>query len=306
MADKIVKVAPYNLLDCLSTNALKSLLQQDLNDSEDGLAPETIEYIVHLLEERNEELASARKAINVDLAWQRFAHDGISLAVGGEDLMSLVECAATPKGSDFQDSNKKKRAPKFTFRFVLRGAGIIAATVCILFTVMISVQAAGFDVFGAIARWTDETFHFDVYSEYEANTKEDKGDLDSAGDILAAYSLDRELAPTWYPTGYTMSDIEVHQDDGSLKILYSCVNEAGKYFSVQVLKYEDTDELSSYIIEKSNEDVEILNSHGKQFYILTNEDTITATWSDGHILETVSGNLSKEDLFQIIKSIGGK
>nr|WP_286167338.1 DUF4367 domain-containing protein [Clostridium sp. J1101437_171009_A5] len=171
---------------------------------------------------------------------------------------------------------------------------------------MISVQAAGFDVFGAIARWTDETFHFDVYSEYEANTKEDKGDLDSVGDILAAYSLDRELAPTWYPTGYTMSDIEVHQDDGSLQIFYSCVNEAGKYFSVQVLKYEDTDELSSYIIEKSNEDVEILNSHGKQFYILTNEDTITATWSDGHILETVSGNLSKKDLFQIIKSIGGK
>ena len=50
----------------------------------------------------------------------------------------------------------------------------------------------------------------------------------------------------------------------------------------------------------------LFNKITHEINILTNEDTITATWSDGHILETVSGNLSKEDLFQIIKSIGGK
>ena len=102
-----------------------------------------------------------------------------------------------------------------------------------------------------------------------------------------------------------MGDIEIHQEDGNLQIFYSYENEEGNYFSVQVLKYENSNELSNYTIEKSDEDVEIIKSHGKQFYVLTNEDTITATWSDGHILEIVSGNLSKEDLVQIIKSIGG-
>ncbi len=305
MANKEMENAPYKLLDCLSTNALKSLLKQDLNESEDELPVETIEYIVHLLDKRNREIATKEKGPDVDSAWQRFAHDGIPLVESEEDLSSIIECAAVLKENDSQERSAEKHISKPAIRFVARKIGIIAATVCILFTIMISAQAVGIDVFGAIARWTDETFHFDVYSEGRAYTEGNGGHTDKLGEILDDYSLSIELAPTWYPAGYTMSDIEVHQEDGNLQIFYSCDNGEGDYFSVQVLKYEDADELSSYIIEKSNEDVEILKSHGKQFYVLTNEDTITATWSDGHILESVSGNLSKEDLFQIIKSIGG-
>lgn len=305
MNDKTIKVTPYNLLDCLSTSALKVLLKQDLNGSEEELPMETLQYIIHLLEERNQELASARKSTDVDSAWAQFVDNSIPLAENAEELTSsLIECAAVPKETPFQGKSHAKRVPRFTIRYAIRKAGIIAATICILFTVMISVQASGIDVFGAMARWTDETFHFEVHSDYESN--EDKGyATDKPAALLSAYSLDRELAPTWYPAGYTMGDIEIHQEDGNLQIFYSYENEEGNYFSVQVLKYENSNELSNYTIEKSNEDVEIFKSHGKQFYVLTNEDTITATWSDGHILETVSGNLSREDLFQIIKSIGG-
>lgn len=305
MDDKTIKDTSYNLLDCLSTSALKLLLKQDLNNSEDELPVETIQYIVHLLEERNEKLASSRNATDVDLAWKQFLNNSIPLVEDAEDLTSsLMECAAAPEENYVHEKDAAKQASKFTIRYAIRKTGIIAATICILFAVMITVQASGIDVFGAMARWTDETFHFDVHNDYESN-EDNRYKTDKPADILSAYSLDRKLAPTWYPAGYTMSDIEVHQEDENLQIFYSYENEEGNYFSIQVLRYKDPNELSSYIIEKSDEDVEIIKSHGKQFYVLTNEDTITATWSDGHILETVSGNLSKDDLFQIIKSIGG-
>lgn len=305
MANKKIENAPYKLLDCLSTSALKSLLKQDLNDSEDELSVETIKYIVHLLDERSREIVAEEKETDVDSAWKQFIRDGIPLVESEEDLSSLIECAAVLKEDHSQVRSKKKQILKPAIHFMARKIGVIAATICILFTIMILAQAVGIDVFGAIARWTDETFHFDVYDESELYTNENGGYTDKLGDILDNHSLSRELAPTWYPAGYTMSDIEVHQEDGNLQIFYSCDNGEGNYFSVQVLNYEDVDELSSYIIEKSGEDVETLKSHGKQFYLLTNEDTITATWSDGHILESISGNLSKEDLLQIIKSIGG-
>ena len=72
MANKKIENAPYKLLDCLSTSILKSLLKQDLNDSEDELSVETIEYIVHLLDERSREIVTKEKETDIDSAWKQF------------------------------------------------------------------------------------------------------------------------------------------------------------------------------------------------------------------------------------------
>lgn len=37
---------------------------------------------------------------------------------------------------------------------------LLAAVICVLLTSLLTVQAAGIDVFGAIARWTTELFSF--------------------------------------------------------------------------------------------------------------------------------------------------
>ena len=43
----------------------------------------------------------------------------------------------------------------------LRRMGVAAASIAVMFAAMVTVQAAGVDVFGAIGRWTDSVFHFE-------------------------------------------------------------------------------------------------------------------------------------------------
>ena len=49
--------------------------------------------------------------------------------------------------------------------------------------------------------------------------------------------------------------------------------------------------------------VEQYTSGTKTVYILSNNDTITTTWSDGLIFETICGNLTVEEFKKIIDSI---
>lgn len=300
MRNKGIAEASCSRLDVLSTSALKLLLEHDLNDREGGLSPETIEYIVHLLEERDMSLAAARDAVDVEAAWERLE----------KELIPFHENGGSYPGEEVEDE-PEERAPKEgkratrKFRPVLQRVGLIAATICIFFTGMLSVQAAGIDVFGTLARWTNETFHFETQVAQEPNSAETMDELDRFKSVLNAYSLDPGLAPSWLPDGYTMSNVEVYQDNTMLQVFSSCKNAEDGYFGIQILRYEDAKRLSRHTFEKSPEKVETVLSHGKQFYILTNEDTLTATWSDGNVLMSIAGNLPREDLVQIIKSIGG-
>ena len=56
--------------------------------------------------------------------------------------------------------------------------------------------------------------------------------------------------------------------------------------------------------EKDAENVEQYSNNQQTFYILSNVDTITATWSDGLLVEQIAGNISDEDIKKIIDSIG--
>ena len=299
------KDSPTNIshsLDCLSTSALKLLVYQDLeNNSPDALSPDTLKYIFELLDSR--EHCDAEPDIAEE--WKRFKRESIPLVTQGYDLSALKNLAS-PCITDADTVRRwpaARRSPKQTIRTI----AATAAAICILFTGMITVQASGFDVFGAIARWTDETFNFAVSSSNIGvpNNTASREYQESVGDILDFYNVKQSLVPSWYPQGYTMSEPEIYSSEGVLQIFCSFENQDGGYFSIQIFRYENTEELNNYTFEKSSGDAETFTENGKIFYILRNEDTLTGTWTDGHTLESISGNLSEQDLKNIIKSIGG-
>ena len=59
------------------------------------------------------------------------------------------------------------------------------------------------------------------------------------------------------------------------------------------------------MFEKDKSPVEQYTSGAKTVYILSNNKTITAAWSDGLIVEMITGNLTVEEVKAIIDSIGG-
>lgn len=182
-----------------------------------------------------------------------------------------------------------------------RGLVTVAATMAVLLALMIGAQAAGIDVFGNLARWTEETIHFvlpgrepEVSPYYEPFRKalEDNG-------------LPGALAPKWYPEGFVTEGPEVEEGRRGVFVTNIFQNAVGKEFTVSVKRCPDPDRLISKAYEKDATSVEIYTSVGRNFYILANlNGTVGATWSNGDLEESVRGSLSVDEIKNIIDSIG--
>ena len=92
---------------------------------------------------------------------------------------------------------------------------------------------------------------------------------------------------------------------GLVAVNFVASSENGTTFSLDIIRYTSADYLSGTQFEKDTENIEQYSNDQQTFYILSNVDTITATWSDGLIVEQITGNISDEYMKKIIDSIGG-
>ena len=183
----------------------------------------------------------------------------------------------------------------------VRLAAVMAAAVALCLALMVGAQAAGADIFGALARWTDDTFHFEtwsaepIYCEALHNTIQEV--LDTQG-ILG------EFAPSWYPEGFDIANTVIIEDELGVSIRILLSNEAGDSIVISVEQYKQERFVDPQTFEIEAETVKEYPSNGKIYYIFANEDSITAAWSDGMILQKIWGELTLQELKTIIDSIG--
>lgn len=184
---------------------------------------------------------------------------------------------------------------------VVRLVAVMASAVVFCLALMVGAQAAGADVFGALARWTDDTFHFEtwsaepIYCEALHNTIQEV--LDTQG-ILG------EFAPSWYPEGFDIANTVIIEDELGVSIRILLSNEAGDSIVISVEQYKQERFVDPQTFEIEAETVKEYPSNGKIYYIFANEDSITAAWSDGMILQKIWGELTLQELKTIIDSIG--
>lgn len=178
----------------------------------------------------------------------------------------------------------------------------LAAAMALLFALMVGAQAAGMDVFGNLARWTDEHLYF-IFSSGDNARNVETHDLFQKA--LKDCGLPTDLAPSWYPKGYT-SELNVWNDDASLGkfIRLSFMNEDGSYFAILVDQYNDIED-AQMLIEKDTEPVETYIKDGRTFYIVSNLDHTTAAWADDEVMVNIGGHLSVDEIKKMINSMGG-
>lgn len=298
----------YAYLNRLSTQQLEELLRADIESSESG-DKGMIFHILEVIESREEEYPTGCLP-DEDRAWEEFQNyynipEGEGLSLYPAEVDEEEECIP----AQTQRSSIVRLFP------ILRLAGIIMTVMIGVFGLMIGAQAAGIDVFGAIGRWTDETFHF-VTSPAGAALGDANADARSAQRNLEYYSalqsaldecgITEKLAPTWYPESFEMSEPKISSTDIGEKISCDFSGPKDKFFKMQVRLYDSRSELDSHAFEKDSSYVSTYNANGKTFYIMSNIDTITATWSDSNSLVlSIAGNLSEDDMKVMIDSIGG-
>lgn len=179
------------------------------------------------------------------------------------------------------------------FHTLLRTTAIVAATVALTIGCMVGAQASGLDVFGALAQWTGENFHF-VSSKKQNPLR----------DALRLQEIPEELAPT-VPEGFVLTNLNTYANDDGAKITASYSNE-DIVFWIEIYKFYSPIALEDYTQEKDGDTIEEFISHGRKFFILSNLDSATATWSDGQsLMVSLWGNISADDMRDIISSMGG-
>lgn len=204
----------------------------------------------------------------------------------------------------------QRRSHGFRFRKTFARVVVVAAIVA-LFS-MFCAQAAGIDVFGAIGRWTEETFRFSIpprtgSSVLDGASQED-GELsevihyDTLQEALDTHSIIARVAPTWLPDGYTQQYIDATTLSNQVVIEASYMDEKGKLIGITYTYWTDSS-FEPSMLEKDEISVVEYKQSGITHYIMSNENVRTVTWVNGTCECALWGVLSSDELEKIIDSI---
>lgn len=288
-------------LERLSIEELEALLKLSGDPDDVELLFDTVVEEVVAREKEN----PTGRLPDVDTAWDELQMMYQDIPVKGGLLPSKSEGTGSAGENDpaLLAEPTADRPKRILLRKVMRTAAVMAAAIALCLALMVGAQATGVDVFGALARWTDETFRFEAWS---AEPDYCEALHDTIQEALDAQGISGEFVPTWYPEGFEVIEIKASEDALGTSTLIMFVNNNRLSFSIGIDQYKENNYIDPQIFEIEGDSVENYESNGRTFYIFSNKDSITASWSDGRNLQRVWGNLSEYEIKSIIDSIGGK
>lgn len=243
-----------------------------------------------------------------DQQWKQFVTDYLPFA----EEAALEPGCAEDAAPERPDRSSLEVPPKRTRRFsrLWRTLLIAAAAVGCMFAAMVTAQAAGFDVFGAMARWTEETFSFrSVPSNIEltesldrsGGTDGQKQSFSSLQEALDAYGVTQVHEPTQMPDGFVMNECVVEHSNALYRTTFHVgyVNNRDR-IAVNIMSYEGK---PAILTQKTDEPPDLKEWNGITFYFVENAYSSIVAWYDDTYEYYVSGKLDREILWKIAVSM---
>lgn len=287
-----------------TTEELKTMLRLDYELDRQGNEAILLQ-ILEVLQEREE----VKKTLpDVEKAWEDFQTYYNTPEMKGVELYPLEDEeekeAPTEKKEAKQEEKVVPIRPARRWPRLPQAVKVAVVTLVVTFSSITVAQAAGIDFYGLMGTWTDDIFQFRLPedptdSEQERVSKEFQAEINTMGVYL-------KLAPTWCPEGFEVYDLRHEGVDEEFDyVICEYQNKtSNKFYSVSVdVNYKSNWFLTNY--EKDDTPIEIYKSNDRSFYIMSNIDTLTAVWSDGNIVVTIAGQLTKDEIKGVIDSIGG-
>jgi hypothetical protein len=286
----------FSKFDEMATDVLEQLLRQDFELTEtDETDMDAILYIMEVVAKRKKGSIPDTKA-----SWTSFLENYVPSEeqdVEAENTICLNKNDEIQKGAISTPYQKMRPS----FRKVIYAAAVIA----IMFVLMIGAQALGIDVLGALATWTDETFNFQSIGRGSDSGVKSALSLDNDVQLAFSSNFPAELLPTWIPEGYGILESKSVSNSFGIVIKCSFINGDKQTFYIQYDYFEDSADLDQQVYEKDAQQVEIYCNRQWEFYIFSNMNDYTATWSDGKMCMSIIGCNSVEIIKGIIDSLGG-
>ena len=273
---------PQNLspedLDAMSPSQLADALERALDDmTEETYDEEVIQRYLDALEQKTP----------VPL------HPGAEQAY--DDLARTVKTFRTDSPGEDRKKGRRLRLRK-VLRWSLTAALI---TVCLLGGMMM-VQAAGWDLFGAMARWTEDVFSFGEISDQETSAVQPPKEWEEMRTILEADG--QTLYFPQIPDGFELVYSDFYMDDLTGEAdLFVGYEKQDIFIGLQAMQHYN--EAITVIHEKDSTLVDEYDFNDVRHYIFGNNGTTTAAWMLGNIEYTLWTNSESVDIKELIRSM---
>ena len=205
-----------------------------------------------------------------------------------------------------QENEPEERKPRNTPRRRPVLSRLLIAAVIAVLASLLCAQAAGFDVFGVIGRWTHQNFKFERDNAAgeaapPAASQTSYTSYATLQEAMDAYGVQEALAPSWIPERYKAQYIEAtpfvertmfnaSYSEGTSELMFSYI-------------YWTEKQYESSVLEKDGMSVILYEREGITHYIMSNEDVVAATWMNGNCECIIAGNVTREELERMIDSI---
>lgn len=201
------------------------------------------------------------------------------------------------------------------FKRVWRTTMVAVIAIACMLAAMVTAQAAGVDVFGAMARWTEDVFSFgpiapdsqvsdDPASEtagQEREASEPGAEFTSLQEAFDAYGMTEVHEPAWLPEGYALGRINVlAEDDPYLRDFEASYTDGEGLISIGIMSYEGAPATQ---VQKIDGPVESVEKNGIMFYHIENSVGRTIAWCSDRYEYYVSSKEGIDILWQVVESM---
>ncbi len=197
--------------------------------------------------------------------------------------------------------NCKKKTNSRTPARWLRTLAATAAVIALILLSSVTAKAFGWDIWDAVIKWTEDTFHISIggTSDVSDPGEDDALPYASLEEALVNKKVDTALAPTWFPSGYSLSNIFV--EESPLQRTYRATYQCGEtLLKISIHEYVESD---PKFIEQGEGLIETYDAAGIKYYLFANNDKTQAVWINGPFECQISGKLTIDELKTMIDSI---
>ena len=272
----------FSHVDKLSTEELQEIIRQDSFLDDDSSDIDAILYITDLLVKRSD---SSNNSKDVEAAWKSFKENYYPYISDPEPLYSF----------DSPEDEVVKAKPRHLSR-AMKTLSVAAVLAVVIISGSLTASAFGYNLWGAVAEWTRDTFGFTQSSQNNGIYP-----FENLRDALAAYDIDEPIVPQWIPDGYGEDTVQAAETPDS-KIIVAVSKYGSKEIKLEVKIFDDPSN-RHWLYEMFEDDVEKYFSNGIDFYIMKNDDFTRVSWAVGNNECSILCSLKPKEIYRMVDSI---
>ena len=245
---------------------------------------------------------------DVDQQWEQFV---------AHYLPEVDQAASEPEPAEHADTPQTNRHVPQQRVIRLRQAGrtilVAAAAIVCALAIMVTAQAAGVDVFGVMARWTEDVFSFgpiapdsQVFDDPVQETVRPEVQIPDAGfaslqEAFDAYGMTEVHEPDWLPEGYALDGVDVLAvDDPFLRSFEAAYTDGEGIIGIGIVSYEGEPATQ---VQKIGGPVESAEKNGIVLYHVENSVGRTIAWYSDQYEYYLGGDVGDDILWKVVESM---